>query len=115
MSKQNENSKINTEKLNDIVTEASKEMINFSWSGWGIDILIDDDGQIWSSAKNSGNMVYQNSNILFTVEAFEFNEDDYADESDAIYENTNQLIEWFTSGEYGYLNNLHEKFNVEIN
>lgn len=107
--------KIDREKLNEVVTEAVKDMVNFDWSGWKIDILISDESEIWSSAKNTNN-VYPNSNLLFSVEAWNFDEEEseYADENDAVYFTTNQYIEWFESGQIGYLNELQDKFEVDF-
>ena len=105
---------INREELNKVVSEAVDEMINFSWNGWGIDILINEKGDIWSSAKNSGNMVYIESYPLLRVESWTFGENDWADESDASYNETNKLIDGFESKDLGHLDDLQNVFDVEF-
>ena len=58
--------KINREKLEEVTKEAVREMLDFEWSGWKIDILIDEEGNITSSAKNTNNS-YTYMEVLFSV------------------------------------------------
>lgn len=105
--------KIDREKLNEVISEAVKDMINFDWSGWKIDILITKESEIFASAKNTNN-VYPESFVLLSINPWEFEEGEFADENDAIYSEANTYFEWFESGEIGYLSELNDEFDVEF-
>lgn len=107
--------KINRDKLNEKITEAVNDMCGFDWNGWGIDVIIDpESGEIFNSAKNSGNQVYASSKCMLTVEAWQFDKEEYADKSDHSYANVNWYMERFESGEVGYLDDLRDLFVIEF-
>lgn len=76
---------INEENLERVVLEAVKEMINFEWSGWKIDVLVTEKGEIYCSSKNTNNY-YQNDMVLLSIESVEYNKEEWANEDDCAYE-----------------------------
>lgn len=85
---------IKREDLEKATREAISEMINFPWSGWKIDILVDKNNEIYCSNKNTSNC-YLNSVKLFSVESAKYGADEWACEEDFIYELTLWYIENF--------------------
>lgn len=92
---------INREQLEEKIKKALDYMHEFEWSGWGVDVLVTSEGELWVSDANSNNSVYPSSDRLCRVRAWNVHdlEDDYADEDEKgcidhySYEYTQQLIE----------------------
>ena len=86
--------RINEEKLKTVVLEAVKEMINFEWSGWKIDVLATEEGEIFCSSKNTNNY-YRNATVLFSVESVVYNKEEWSSENDCAYESMLWYIDNF--------------------
>lgn len=105
--------KIDRERLEELTTKAVTDMINFSWSGWKIDILVDNDGKLWRSAKNTNN-VYPESIVLFSIAPVEYVEDDYYTEDDCVANEVSEYMSEFEGNIAGNMTLFQEFYNVEL-
>ena len=105
--------KIDREKLEEVTKSAVREMLDFEWSGWKIDILIDEEGEITCSSKNTNN-VYMYAHVLFSVSEWSTECSYMCEDNEAIDQECSEYIRYFEQKDLGYLTELEEKYNIEF-
>lgn len=86
--------KISEEALRIELNKAVKTIHDFEWNGWGIDICINSDGEIWQSDINNGQNYY-NSDKIIRVDAWSVDslEDENPDREESINYHSSEKVD----------------------